>query len=127
MTTYMGVICKGQVQLADPIYLPEGSQVYVVVPTTITEQVARRKANRWLLEHVGNLVMADKPVLAQSEDRIVWRFHAFVTASSHEPWGPIGEVDVSAATGEVLTSADEAEEMIQRGEHFASTAPPASR
>lgn len=127
MTTYVGVIREGQVQLADPIALPEGSPVYVVVLTTITEKVARRKANRWLIENVGNMVMADKPTLTQSEDRIAWRFQAFVTASSHEPWGPIGQVDVSAATGEILTTVDEAEEMIQRGERFASSPLPPTR
>jgi hypothetical protein len=86
--------------------------------TEITERVARRKANRWLLEHVGNMVMADKAVLAQGEEGMVWRFGAFVTASTHEPMGPIGEVEVAVDSGEVLTGANVAEQMILHGERI---------
>ena len=85
------------------------------VRLAIDEYAARRKANRWLVERVGNMVMADQPRLIQSEDRPVWRFGAFVTSLSHAPRGPIGHVDVDAITGVVLSADHVVEEMKQHG------------
>jgi len=85
------------------------------VHLAVDEHTARRKANRWLVERVGNMVMADQPRLVQSENRPVWRFDAFVTSLSHPPRGPIGYVDVDATTGEVLATARVVEEMKQHG------------
>jgi hypothetical protein len=85
------------------------------VRLAIDEYAARRKANRWLVERVGNMVMADQPRLIQSEDRPVWRFDAFVTSLSHAPRGPIGHVDVDAITGVVLSADHVVEEMKQHG------------
>lgn len=59
VATYIGVVREGQIRLAESITLPEGSQVYVVVPAVMDEHIARHKANRWLIENVGNMVMAD--------------------------------------------------------------------
>lgn len=39
------------------------------VRLTVDERVARRRANRWLLDNVGNLVMASRPVLTHAGDR----------------------------------------------------------
>jgi hypothetical protein len=81
----------------------------------VDERIARRKANRWLVERVGNMVMADQPFLTQSGDQLVWRFAAFVTSLSHAPRGPIGYVDVDATTGDVLADDAAVEEMQSRG------------
>ena len=123
VATYIGVVREGQIRLAESITLPEGSQVYVVVPAVMDEHVARHKANRWLIENVGNMVMADRAALAQSAGRSIWRFGAFVTALSHEPFGPIGNIKVDAVSGEVLANAHTAKEMIRRGEHFEHSPP----
>ncbi|MCP4420773.1 MAG: hypothetical protein GY805_29540 [Chloroflexi bacterium] len=56
--TYSGIVRQGKIELKDALAVPEGQQVYVVVPQ-IDEQAARRKANRWLLDNVGNMLMAD--------------------------------------------------------------------
>lgn len=125
VATYIGVVREGQIRLAESITLPEGSQVYVVVPAAVDERAARRKANRWLIENVGNMIMADRAALVQSSDRSVWRFGAFITALSHEPLGPIGYIEIDIASGEVLANAHLAEEMIRRGEHF-EYSPPSS-
>ena len=85
------------------------------VRLAVDEGTARRKANRWLVERVGNMVMADQPRLVQSEDRLVWRCDAFVTSLSHPPRGPIGHVDVDATTGEVLATERAVEEMRRHG------------
>jgi hypothetical protein len=81
----------------------------------VDEHTARRKANRRLVERVGNMVMADQPHLTQSEDRPVWRFDAFVTSLSHAPRGPIGYIDVDTTTGEVLATDRAVEEMRRHG------------
>jgi len=89
------------------------------VRPAIDEYTARRKANRWLVERVGNMVMADHPTLTQSEGKPVWRFDAVVTSLSHAPRGPIGHVDVDAATGQVLADDHDVERMKLRGASLA--------
>ena len=81
----------------------------------VDEHSARRRANRWLVEQVGNMVMAGQPLLTQGDLRPVWRSCAFVTSLSQAPRGPIGHVDVDAATGEVLTDDHAVTEMKRRG------------
>ena len=125
VTTLIGVVRNGQIALIDSAPLIEGSQVYVVIPDTLDGQTARRKANRWLVENVGNMVMADHPTSAQENGRSIWRLGAFVTSLSREPRGPIGYVDVDAVTGQVLNTHVSIEEMIQRGEHLADSTHPA--
>jgi hypothetical protein len=83
--------------------------------TSVDERTARRKANRWLVERVGNMVMADQPLLTQSGEQPIWRFAAFVTSLSHAPRGPIGYVSVDATTGDVLTDDSAVEEMRHHG------------
>ena len=84
----------------------------------VDAHAARRKANRWLLENVGNMMRADQPVFVRSRGRAAWRFGAFVTAILHPPVGPAGYVDVDAATGEVLADDHAAEEIASRGERL---------
>ena len=85
------------------------------VRPTVDEHTARRKANRWLVERVGNMVMADRPLLTQSGGQPVWRFDAVVTSLSYAPRGPIGHIDVDTATGQVLADDHDVEKMKQRG------------
>lgn len=126
LTTYVGIIREGRVEFTEPVTLPEGRQVYVVVPPILDEQGARRKANRWLLENVGNMVMADQASLVQQGGRVVWRFDAFMLSLAHAPWGPIGQVSVDAATGQMLVPEGAAEDMMQRGEDLARSLLPAT-
>ncbi len=81
----------------------------------IDEHIARRKANHWLIEYVGNMVMADKATLIQQEKQFIWRFEAYITAKSHAPKGPIGHVEINALTATPLTNLRQAEEMRQYG------------
>jgi hypothetical protein len=85
------------------------------VRAAVDERAARRTANRWLVERVGNMIMADHPLLTQSAGQLIWRFDAFVTSLSRAPRGPIGHVDVDATTGQVLTDDRAVEEMKRRG------------
>jgi predicted transcriptional regulator len=95
--------------LADSITLP--NEGWTPAPL-IDAHLARRKANGWLVTHVGS-VMAQQPQLAQLEDgATVWRFKAYLTGPDRLPQGPVGFVDVDAYTGELLTNEDAATEMI---------------
>jgi len=100
--TFAGKLQNGKVELSVPIDLPDGSAVYVIAQPAIEMKLARRKATGWLVIYVGTLVGAMDGALVQLDDRWVWRFHAYMTSQFHEPYGPIGEVDVDANTGEVL-------------------------
>jgi hypothetical protein len=122
MQTYHGVVHAGHIQLEPGVDLPEGSQVYVIVAgqePIVEERMAQRKANRWLVEYVGNLLAAAEGRLIEADGRILWRFGAFITGRGHRPRGPIGYVDVDAHSGKVLATEHQANEMIAHGEAFA--------
>lgn len=118
LTTYEGVIREGRVQLVIETPLPEGTPVLVTVLPRIDERRARRKANRWLADYVGDMVMADHPHLMYNGQCSVWRFGAYVTSLQRDPFGPVGYVEVDAETGVVLADDQTAEEMARRGEHL---------
>lgn len=115
--TYQGTIRHGRIQLTEAAELPEGSQVIVSVvderdqATLLDPHIARRKANGWLVTHVGS-VLAQQPQLQQVEARLVWRFKAFLAVQGHPPRGPVGYVNIDAYTGEVLTGENVAAEII---------------
>ena len=113
VATYPAVVRNGKVELTVPLPAPEGSEVYVVVPTIITERIAKRKANGWLVREVGNLLMANHGTLVQTESDWVWRFAIFITSPSHEPEGPIGALDINASTG-VLVDPEQTKALLYR-------------
>lgn len=115
--TYQGTIREGHIELDQPTDLPEGRQVTVLVTEEgadkplLNPHLARRKANGWLVTHVGN-TMVQQPQLLQVEGQLLWRFKAFLTMQGKPASGPIGSVDVDAYTGDVLTSVVAASDMI---------------
>jgi len=123
LSTYEGVVQHGRIRLPTGLALPEGARVYVTVVPTLDERAARRKANGWLGENVGDRVMASDGRLITNGERPVWRFGAFVTSTMQEPFGPIGYVEVDAASGDIRSGEADIEEMIQRGERL-EQAPP---
>ncbi|HNT73431.1 MAG TPA: hypothetical protein PKH77_00290 [Anaerolineae bacterium] len=118
LTTYEGVVREGRVQLVIETPLPEGTPVLVTVLPHIDERRARRKANHWLADYVGDMVMADHPHLTHNGQCSVWRFGAYVTSLQCDPFGPVGYVEVNAETGVVLADDQTAEEIARRGEHL---------
>lgn len=116
--TYTGVVHDGRIEVVTPIDLPEGSRVYIIASPEIDERTARRKANGWLIDHVGNMVMAKDGRLMQMGQGLVWRFDAFITSLAHEPFGPIGYVDLNANTGEILSNEQTVKRMYENGQHF---------
>jgi hypothetical protein len=124
--THQGIVREGRIQLTPSTELPEGSHVYVIVAgqePVVDEQAAQRKATRWLVEYVGNMLVADEGRLVDANGGIAWRFGAFMTGRGHQPRGPIGYVDVEAHSGEVMMTEQQASEMIAHGEAFARSLP----
>jgi hypothetical protein len=124
LTAYQGVVKEGLIQLTPGANLPDGSYVYVMVTgeRPLLDQItARRKATRWLVENVGNMLAADEGRVLETDGRIIWRFSAFITGQGHAPQGPIGHVDIDAFTGESLSGEHQAQELIAHGTAFASS------
>ncbi|MBP8003237.1 MAG: hypothetical protein KA314_26255 [Chloroflexi bacterium] len=124
--TYQGVVHQGRIQLKPTDKLPEGSQVYVFMaedqaPSALIDaHIARRKANGWLVTHVGS-VIAQQPHLQQVNDHLVWRFKAFLATQGNPLRGPVGLVDVDAYSGELLNSEESATDMIAHATTIART------
>ncbi len=68
-------------------------------------EVARRKANVWLLINAGNLLGAENPRLCLAE-RLLWKVDVVLTWPTRGCMGKVGELQLDAKTGEVF--ADEA-------------------
>lgn len=122
LTTFLGIVRNGKIEPTTPVELLEGSEVYVIVPTGITLHVAKRKANGWLVGYVGNMLSADHGLLIQvgnpESPEWVWRFEVFITSLAHEPWGPIGTVDINATSGVILNDEQTKAMLFERGRTY---------
>ena len=121
VATYPALVRNGKIEPLAPFTLPEGSTVYLVVQPEIDERTACRKATGWLVDHVGNLVGADDGILVQKNNRWVWQFNAYMTSLSQARRGPIGQVELDAGTGELLSDQSTVEAMYERGQAFINT------
>jgi hypothetical protein len=83
--------------------------------------VALGKANIWLAQYIGDAVGALNGTLVEIGHRSVWQFEAFITGAHFAPIGPIGQIEVDADTGQVLTPPKSIEAMMARGRELAST------
>lgn len=118
--TYTGTLHNGKVELPTQANLPEGSEVYVLVAPGIDKRTAQRRANGWAVNHVGNMVMASDGVLVQQADAWVWRFQVYLTSLQHEPYGPVGQIEIDANSGVVLSDRRTIEAIYKRGARFLS-------
>ena len=93
----------------------------------IDEPVARRRATRWLVETVGNMLAADEGRLVEEAGRPVWRFGAYVTGRGHAPLGPVGHVDVDAHEGQLIPDDRQAQRLLTNAKALAESLSPDSR
>lgn len=122
VATYPAIIRNGKVEPVTPLELPEGSEVYIVVQPKLDQRTARKKATGWLVDHVGNLLMADDGVLMHKDSRWVWRFNVYMTSLTHKRRGPIGQVELDADRGTILNDQNSITMMYERGQQFIDTA-----
>jgi hypothetical protein len=91
-------------------------QVMVNVQAEVLDpEVARRKANVWLLENVGNLLGATTPELILGE-RLFWRYDVDLGLPNLAQPGSgalyrIGQILLDAVTGEIQNADALAEEL----------------
>jgi hypothetical protein len=121
-TTCIGIVHKGKLEFDPPLALPDGSRVQVTVSPIFTEREALGKANLWLAHNVGDAVGAMNGTLIYDNNQVIWRFEAFVTGAHFDPLGPIGQLEVEANTGRVLSTSQTAKVMIEHGYQFTSVA-----
>ncbi len=121
VATYPALVRNGKIEPLAPLALPEGSTVYLIVQPGIDKRTARRRATGWLMDHVGNLVGADDGMLVQKDNRWIWQFNAYLTSLSQARRGPIGQVELDADTGELLTDQSTVEAMYERGQAYINT------
>lgn len=81
--------------------LPEKGPVEMVVRfnLNVTAEEARRKVDRWLLEHVSMLIGAEEPTLVLGTPT-VWRVPAAISFPSLGRVGVVGTVGVDVESGE---------------------------
>jgi len=82
-----------------------------VLAEVVSAEVARRRANAWLLENVGNLLRAEAPELVAGE-RLVWRVDVVLTSPTRGTLGHVGRLEIEATTGKVLADATLAQGII---------------
>ena len=90
----------------------ESMQINVHVRAeVVSPEVARRQANVWLLENVGNLLRAETPELVAGE-RLIWRVDVVLTSPTRGTVGRVGQLEIDSSTGDVVTDATLAQEII---------------
>jgi len=95
-------------------------RVAVHIDTEVLDpEVARRKANVWLLLYAGNLLRAANPELILDK-ALLWRYDVLLTAPHRGVVGKIGQIHVQAITGEVMASESLSAELIANAETLAA-------
>ena len=114
------------VEQLDTLTLPRVGRlqmdVHLSVEINVTAAIARRKVNAFLATHVGNLLLADEPVLMLSE-RIAWRVPVDLTAPPAGRLGRVGEVDVDVESGELLLNDAQIAEIRERAHRLTASSP----
>lgn len=77
----------------------------------MSAEAARRQANFWLLENIGNLLRAESLELVLG-DRLVWRAEIVLTSPRRGRLGAVGRLEIDATSGEILANDTLAEEII---------------
>jgi hypothetical protein len=86
-------------------------RVAVHIDTVVLHpEVARRKANVWLTMYAGHLLRADNPELIL-KDGLFWRYEVILTSPHGGDIGTVGQIQVKAETGEVVSGESLADEL----------------
>lgn len=115
ITHYKGIVRSGQIELPDETKLPEGSHVVVILTgpdQLVEESVARRRANRWLIEDVSNMLAADEGRLLETEGGPIWRFGVYITGRGRGLLGPVGHIDLDALSGALILNEHQVDRLI---------------
>jgi hypothetical protein len=97
------------------------SVVVHIATEVIAPEVARRKANGWLLDHVGNLLIAQNPELVAG-DSMVWRVTVVLTSPTRGHVDRVGTLDLDAMTGQILADETLIAALQKQAQHVAKLA-----
>ncbi len=93
-------------------------QVSIHIQTeVIAPEIARKRANGWLLDNVGNLLRAETPELILDKS-LIWRADVVLTSPAHGVLGYVGRLEIDALTGEVLADTETGETLIAHAQNL---------
>ena len=99
-------------------------EISVYAKINISPQAARRQVTGWVVSEVGNMLMGGKPRLVVSQPT-VWRIPILIGSSDQGILGEVATIDVDAATGQLLLSANSAQEVLIHAQAFIGPPSPA--
>jgi len=109
---------------ANPLSIPRSGRmqmsINVSVDVNVTAATARRQVNTFMASYVGNLLLADEPVITVT-DRIVWRVPIYLTNPVDGRIGRVGEADVDVETGEMLLTEEQISRIKQNALHLTAS------
>jgi len=90
---------------------PQKLRIAVHIEAEVLDpEVARRKANVWLLMYAGNLLGAENPELVINQG-LRWRVDVILTSPKRGHIGKVGQLCLDAITGEVMATETLPEEL----------------
>lgn len=108
--------------------LPALSEIKVEFSLTaqvnVTKFTARRKVNKLLLDHVGNLLCSKEPKLIIGE-RLLWRVPIWLALPTTGPLGEVGTIELDVQSGEMLFTQLLLDEIADRANALACRSTPA--
>lgn len=78
-------------------------------------EIARRKANVWLLKYAGNLLGAKNPELIL-QNRLIWRVDVVLATSKRGQIGKVGQLQIDALTGEIISTENLVNELLSNAD-----------
>lgn len=94
--------------------------VHITAMFNVTAFSARQKVNRLLVTDVGTGLGSGEPALIIESDRLLWRTPVLLSLPNVGCLGQVGQIDVDAQTGEVLTDAEHLEAIGDHAERLAT-------
>ena len=94
--------------------------ISVSAKMNLTALVARRKVNVFLLNEVSTGLGGDQPSLLVANDRVCWRVPVVLALSTRGRLGQVGQIDVDAQTGELLTTPQLIQEIKDHANRLAT-------
>ena len=94
------------VELNEVLPQIEAAQVEITIRVStrlnVTQVVARRKVNVFVLHEIGTGLGGDTPTLVIHNDRLCWRVPVILALAPRGRIGQVGQIDVDTQTGEIL-------------------------
>jgi hypothetical protein len=79
-------------------------------------RTAQRLVTKWVVDHVGNLLCGDTPLLVNTGDKFYWRVPVVLGSTRAGLLGQAGTIDVDAETGKLLINSQLAGEILENAQ-----------